>query len=165
MDFLESRLAVSIPFLCAFVGVLLSGTLSDFLVRKNVSKNLARKFPVVTGLLLSTTIIGANYVSDPFWVTFFMSVAFLGNGLASIAWVFVSLLAPKQLLGLTGGTFNFIGGLSAMIVPAPIGHLVEHGDFSLALLFIAMLTLMAALSYIFLVGNLERLEIDRTEKH
>ncbi len=160
MDFLESGVAVSVPFLCAFVGILLSGLLSDFLVRRNVNPNVARKVPVVTGLLLSTSMIGANFVTDPFWVTFFLSLAFFGNGLASITWVFVSLLAPKKLVGLTGGAFNFIGGLSAMIVPAAIGHLVKDGSFAPALIFISSLTLTAALSYVFLVGSLERIEME-----
>jgi len=149
MDFLQSGLMASVPFLCAFVGVLFSGFLSDFLVRKDVAVGTARKTPVIIGLLLSIAIIGANYVTQPGAVIFFMSVAFFGNGLASITWVFVSLLAPKNLVGLTGGTFNFIGNLAAIIVPIAIGYLVEGGDFSPALIFIGCMTLMGALSYIF----------------
>lgn len=65
----------------------------------------------------------------------------------------------KKLIGLTGGTFNFIGGLSAMIVSATIGYLVEDGSFETTLIFISGLTLMGALSYIFLVGHVKRIEI------
>ena len=42
----------------------------------------------------------------------------------------VSLLAPKHLLGLTGGVFNFIGGLSAVVIPVLIGFLVRDGSFT-----------------------------------
>jgi MFS transporter, ACS family, D-galactonate transporter len=160
MDFIKSGLYGSLPFLCAFFGVLLSGFLSDYLVRRNVSAAIARKAPVVIGLLLSVSIIGANYVTEPTWVIFFMSLSFFGNGLASITWVFVSLLAPKDLLGLTGGTFNFIGGLASIIVPIVIGYLVKGGDFSPALIFIGCLAFAGAMSYIFLVGKIERI---RTE--
>ena len=158
MDFLKSGFMVSLPFLCAFAGVLFSGYLSDYLVKKKVSAGKARKSPVVIGLLLSMSIIGANYVTRPAWVIFFMSLAFFGNGLASITWVFVSLLAPKNLIGLTGGIFNFIGGLAGIVVPITIGYLVKGGDFSPALLFISCMTLMGALSYIFLVGKIERIQ-------
>jgi ACS family D-galactonate transporter-like MFS transporter len=158
MDFLKSGFLASVPFLCAFAGILFSGFLSDFLVKKKVSAAMARKSPVVIGLLLSISIIGANYVDRPAWVIFFMSIAFFGNGLASITWVFVSLLAPKNLIGLTGGTFNFIGGLAGIIVPVAIGYLVKGGDFSPALVFISCMTLMGALSYIFLVGKIERVQ-------
>ena len=160
MDFIKSGLFAAVPFVCAFVGVLFSGFLSDYLVKKNVSPGIARKTPIVVGLLLSVSIIGANYVTDPGWVIFFMSLAFFGNGLASITWVFVSLLAPKNLLGLTGGTFNFIGGLAAVIVPVVIGYLVKGGDFSPALIFVGCLAFIGAMSYIFLVGKVERITID-----
>ena len=157
MDFLQSGLMASVPFVCAFAGVLFSGFLSDYLVKRNLSVGAARKTPVVVGLLLSISIIGANYVTAPSWVIFFMSLAFFGNGLASITWVFVSLLAPKNLIGLTGGTFNFIGGLATIIVPVAIGYLVKGDDFSPALIFISLMTLIGALSYIFLVGKIERI--------
>ncbi|AWV96743.1 MFS transporter [Arcticibacterium luteifluviistationis] len=159
MDFLQSGYMASIPFIFAFFGVLISGFISDLLVKKGSSPTFARKLPIIVGLLLSTTIVGANYVNDPFWVTFFMSIAFFGNGLASIAWVLVSLLAPKELLGLTGGVFNFIGGLSGMVVPAAIGYLVQGGDFAPAIMFVSVLALMGAASYIFLVGKVERVEL------
>lgn len=159
MDFIQSGLYASLPFLCAFLGVLFSGFLSDYLVRKNVPAAIARKAPVVIGLLLSVSIIGANYVTEPKWVIFFMSLSFFGNGLASITWVFVSLLAPKHLLGLTGGAFNFIGGLASIIVPIVIGYLVKGGDFSPALIFIGCLAFAGAMSYIFLVGKIERVSI------
>lgn len=160
MDFLKSGFYASIPFLCAFAGVLFSGFMSDWLVKKQVSPGVARKTPIVVGLLLSVSIIGANYVSDPAMVIFFMSLAFFGNGLASITWVFVSLLAPKNLLGLTGGTFNFIGGLASIFVPVIIGYLVKNGDFSPALVFIGCMAFLGALSYIFLVGKVERIEFE-----
>jgi MFS transporter, ACS family, D-galactonate transporter len=158
MDFLKSGFLSSLPFLCAFAGILFSGYFSDYLVRKNIPPGLARKSPIVIGLFLSISIIGANYVTQPAWVIFFMSLAFFGNGLASITWVFVSLLAPKNLIGLTGGVFNFIGGLAGIIVPITIGWLVKGGDFSPALVFISCMTLTGALSYIFLVGKIERIQ-------
>ncbi|HEY0668839.1 MAG TPA: MFS transporter [Sphingobacteriaceae bacterium] len=157
LDFLKSGFLASAPFLAAFVGVLSSGFLSDFMIKKGFSLGLARKTPVITGLLLSISIIGANYVESTPLIIFFMCLAFFGNGFASITWVFVSTLAPKNLVGLTGGVFNFIGGLASIIVPIVIGFLVSDGNFKPALLFIGLLGLMGVLSYIFLVGKVERI--------
>ncbi len=112
LDFLQSGFLASIPYLAAFIGVLLSGFISDLLTKKGYSVEVSRKTPIIIGMLLSTCIIGANYSDSTFLVILFLALAFFGNGLASIAWVFVSLLAPKELIGLTGGAFNFIGGLS-----------------------------------------------------
>ncbi len=111
----------------------------------------------MTGLLLSTSIIGANYVRTPNLIIAFMALAFFGNGLASIAWSLVSAVAPKRLIGLTGGVFNFIGNMSSITVPVVIGSLVRGGDFSLALTYISGMALIGALSYILVVGRIERL--------
>ncbi|WP_076420236.1 MFS transporter [Colwellia sp. UCD-KL20] len=149
----------SIPYIFAFFGVLISGFLSDFLVRKGVSKEVSRKAPIIAGMLLSTSIVGANYVDSEFAVIALLSIAFFGNGLASITWVFVSLLAPERMVGLVGGCFNFIGGLSGVCVPIIIGYLVEGGDFKPALIFIGALALIGLSSYLFLVGKVEQIEI------
>lgn len=55
--------------------------------------------------------MGANYTNDPVWIMTLMAIAFFGNGFASITWSLVSSLAPMRLIGLTGGVFNFVGGL------------------------------------------------------
>lgn len=159
MDFIQSGFYTSLPFICAFAGILLSGFLSDYLVKKNVSAAVARKTPIIAGLLLSMTIVFANYVTQQGLVIFFMSLAFFGNGFASITWVFVSLLAPKKLLGLAGGTFNLFGGLASISIPVVIGYLAQNGNFAPALIFISCLALIGALSYIFLVGKVERIVI------
>ncbi len=155
----STGLVASIPFIAAFFGVLLSGFASDALVRRGFSNEFARKAPVITGLALSSCIVGANYVDTTTGVTLFLSIAFFGNGLASINWVFVSLLAPKNMVGVVGGCFNFIGGLSAVIVPIAIGYLAKDGDFKPALALIAGLAMLGVCSYLFLVGKIETVDL------
>lgn len=120
---------------------------------------VARKTPIIVGLFLSISIIGANFVNSAALIIFFMTIAFFGNGLASITWVLVSSLAPKNLIGLTGGVFNFIGNLSSIVVPLVIGFLIKDGNFAPALIFIGTMALIGALSYIFLVGKVERIAV------
>ena len=102
-------------------------------------------------------IIGANYTDDTTLIILFLSIAFFGNGLASIAWVFISLMAPKNNIGLIGGAFNFIGGLAGVIIPIAIGYLVQDGDFSPALFFIGAIAFLGFFSYTFIVGKVERI--------
>ncbi|MEK7982300.1 MFS transporter, partial [Burkholderia contaminans] len=78
MDFIKSGFLASLPFLAAFVGVLCSGVLSDWLMRRGASQGFARKLPIISGLLISTCIIGANYVTSTGWVIAFMTIAFFG---------------------------------------------------------------------------------------
>ena len=158
MDFIKSGFLASLPFLAAFVGVLCSGVLSDWLMRRGASQGFARKLPIISGLLISTCIIGANYVTSTGWVIAFMTIAFFGNGFASITWSLVSGLAPARLLGLTGGVFNLIGNLSAIATPIVIGLLVDGADFSRAITYIAAMALAGSLSYGLLVGKVERID-------
>lgn len=159
LDFIKSGFLASLPFLAAFAGIILSGFLSDYLSRLKYSAAIARKFPVITGLILSTAIVGANYVETPGPIIMFMAIAFFGNGMASITWVFVSLLAPRHLIGVTGGAFNFIGNLSSVSVPFFIGYLVKDGNFEPALVFIGAMAVFGICCYVFLVGKIERIEI------
>ncbi|RRB02916.1 MFS transporter [Larkinella rosea] len=156
LDFIKSGYLASIPFLAACAGVLLSGFVSDNLVKKGWSVSAARKTPIIIGLILSVSLIGANYTNDTALVIFFMSFSFFGAGMALISWVFVSLLAPKHLIGLTGGVFNFMGNLASIIVPIVIGYLAKDGDFKPALVFVGTLGFLGACSYTFLVGKIER---------
>ncbi|WP_033568303.1 MFS transporter [Dickeya undicola] len=153
---LTAGFMTTVPFLAAFVGVLLSGFVADRLVRSGKSIGLARKTPIICGLLISTCIMGANYTNDPMWIMTLMALAFFGNGFASITWSLVSSLAPIRLIGLTGGVFNFVGGLGGITVPLIIGYLAQDYGFAPALTYIAGVALVGALSYILLVGEVKR---------
>jgi ACS family D-galactonate transporter-like MFS transporter len=157
MDFIKAGLLGSVPFLAAFAGVNCSGILSDRLVRAGWSLGMARKLPIITGLLISSSIIGANYVESPALVILFLSLAFFGNGLASITWSLVSAIAPERLLGLTGGMFNFVGNLASVSVPIVIGYLVKGGDFAPAITYIAVTAIAGAVCYGLVVGKVERI--------
>jgi len=156
LSFLKTGFLASIPFLSACAGLLLSGFLSDYLIKKGKSVSLSRKAPIIFGLLLSGSIVGANYTNDMILVIFYMSLAFFGAGIALISWVFVSILSPRHLIGLTGGVFNFMGNLASIVVPIVIGYLASGGNFEPALVFIGALGVSGACSYIFLVGKIER---------
>ncbi|MFL0167497.1 MFS transporter [Candidatus Clostridium helianthi] len=155
LSFIKSGFVSSVPYLAAFCGVLVSGFVSDKLIKKGVSMGVARKTPIIIGLLLTTTIIGANFVDSTPLIVMFMAIAFFGNGLATITWIFVSLLAPKNLVGLAGGVFNCTGALSSIVIPIVIGIIVSGGNFTPAIALIGILALIGALSYIFIVGKIE----------
>jgi ACS family D-galactonate transporter-like MFS transporter len=160
MDFIKTGFLASLPFLAAFVGVISAGLFSDWMIRKGASIGLARKLPIISGLLISTCIIGANFTNSTSWIIVFMAIAFFGNGFASITWSLVSSVAPSKMLGLTGGVFNFIGNLAAIATPLLIGFLVTGSNFAPAITYVACMALLGALSYIFLVGKVERISVE-----
>ncbi|MDV6279588.1 MFS transporter [Rhodococcus jostii] len=156
MDYIKSGFLASLPFVAALVGVLFSGVFSDFLLRKGVSLGVARKGPIIVGLLLTVAMIGANFTDSTAMVIVFLSIAFFGNGLASITWSLVSALAPERLVGLTGGMFNFIGNLSSIATPIVIGLLVTDDSFAPGFVYMTVVTAVGIASYVFLVGRVER---------
>ncbi|HTJ90114.1 MAG TPA: MFS transporter [Acidocella sp.] len=155
-SFLKAGFYGSVPFLAAFCGVICSGLLSDFCVRRGVSLSVARKTPIIGGMLLASVIIGANFVNSAPLVIMFMAIAFFANGLASIHWSLVSAVAPERLIGLTSGTFNFVGSLAFITTPIVIGHLLTSGSISGPLTFVAVTAAVGAAAYVFLVGRVER---------
>jgi ACS family D-galactonate transporter-like MFS transporter len=156
MDYIKSGFLASLPFIAALVGVLFSGLFSDFLFKRGFSLGAARKGPIVTGLLLSTAMLGANFTDSTTLVIVFLSIAFFGNGLASITWSLVSALAPMRLIGITGGMFNFIGNLSSIATPIIIGLIVTDASFAPGFVYMTVITAVGIASYVFLVGRVER---------
>jgi MFS transporter, ACS family, D-galactonate transporter len=53
--------------------------------------------------------------------------------------------------------FNFVGNLSGITVPIVIGYLARDYGFSSGLAYVALLALLGAMSYVFVVGRVERL--------
>jgi ACS family D-galactonate transporter-like MFS transporter len=147
-----------LPFIAASVGVLVGGQLSDWLVRRTNSLTLGRKLPVVTGLLMSSTIVSAIFLESDAMVIAIMSLAFFGQGLSNLGWTLLSEVAPVNMIGLTGGVFNLCTNLAGIVTPIVIGVIVQQtGSFYGGLAFITAMALLGVLSYVFIVGKVERI--------
>jgi ACS family D-galactonate transporter-like MFS transporter len=149
-----------LPFIAAAIGVLTGGWFSDFLFRRTGSANIARKTPIIGGLLLASLIVTANYVDSDAEVIAILSVAFFGQGMVGLGWTVISDVAPKALMGLTGGLFNFATNLAGIVTPLVIGFIISAtGSFVWALAFIGAIAFLGAMSYIFLLGDIKRIEL------
>ncbi|CAE6687368.1 MULTISPECIES: MFS transporter [Paraburkholderia] len=158
MAWLKIGFFAIMPFIAASIGVMFGGIFSDWLLRRGKSPNVARKLPIIAGLLLASTIILANYVESNVAVIAILSVAFFAQGMAALGWTLVSDIAPDGLLGVTGGIFNFAANLAGIVTPLVVGFIVAAtGSFVGALVFIGAIALIGALSYIFIVGDIKRI--------
>ena len=148
------------PFIAAAVGVMFGGWLSDELLKRTGSANIARKLPIIAGLLGASTIILANYVDSDATVIAILSVAFFAQGMTGLGWTLISDIAPKNLMGLTGGVFNFAANLAGIATPLVIGFIVAAtGSFFYALAYVGTVAMIGALSYIFILGDVKRMEV------
>jgi len=160
MSILNAGFVAALPAVCGFIGGVLGGIFSDFLIRKRCSLTVARKVPIVVGMLLSTSMIACNYVDSSAVVVAIMAFAFFGKGLGALGWAVVADTSPKQIAGLSGGMFNMFGNVAAITTPIIIGYIVKAtGSFSGALVFVACNALIAIVSYLVIVGEIKRVEL------
>jgi D-galactonate transporter len=162
LDILKAGIYAAIPAVCGFIGGLLGGVLSDFIMRKSKSLSIARKTPIVMGMLLSMVILACNYTDSTVLVVFFMAISFFGKGLGALGWAVLADSAPKEISGLTGGVFNMCGNVSSIVTPIAIGYIIKStGSFKMALVFVAVHAAVAVISYLFIVGKIQRLELKK----
>jgi MFS transporter, ACS family, glucarate transporter len=160
MSILNAGLVASIPAMCGFAGGIVGGLWSDSLLRRNFSLTFARKAPIVGGMVVSTVMIGCNYVETPWLVVSLMALSFFGKGVGALGWAVVSDTVPKEIAGFSGGLFNMFGNLSSISTPIVIGYIVDTtGSFDGALLFVGANAVVATLSYLLITGRIQRLEI------
>ena len=163
MTILKAGFIASLPAICGFIGGVLGGIISDYLLRKGHSLTFARKAPIIGGLLLSTSIVTCNYVDIEWVVVGFMALAFFGKGVGALGWAVMSDASPKQIAGLSGGLFNMFGNIASITTPIVIGYIISTtGSFKWALVFVGANALVAVISYIFIVGEIKRVELKDT---
>ncbi|MFK4506126.1 MFS transporter [Bradyrhizobium daqingense] len=163
LSILQAGFVATLPALCGFIGGVLGGVISDAILRKTGSLTMARKIPIVGGMLLSMSIIACNYVDGQALVVGFMALAFFGKGIGALGWAVVSDTSPKEAGGVSGGLFNTFGNLSSITTPIVIGYiLAATGSFNGALVFVGLNALVAAFAYLVIVGKIERVTLKRS---
>jgi nitrate/nitrite transporter NarK len=89
-----------------------------------------------------------------------LTIAFFAQGIASSSWAAVSEVAPKELIGLTGGVTSLAANIGGIVTPIVIGGIVHAtGSFAYAFWFIGGVALIGTLSYSLLLGRLYRIEL------
>lgn len=161
MSILTAGFMAALPAISGFVGGVLGGLVSDGLLRSGYSLTLARKLPIVVGMLLASCIVLSIHVESDSAVIGLMALAFFGKGFGSLGWTLVADTSPRQIVGLSGGLFNTFGNLAAITTPIVVGYLVSHtGSFDTALIYVGANALLAVISYLFIVGRIQRIELN-----
>ncbi|HUO20900.1 MAG TPA: MFS transporter [Caulobacteraceae bacterium] len=160
MGWIKAGVFASLPYLAGFFGILFAGALSDAMIRRGLSLNLARKLPVIAGLLLASTIVLANWVNNNAVVIAILSLAFFAQAMSSSGWAVLSEVAPDGALGLVGGLFSAAANLASIVVPIVIGLIVQAtGSFVWAMAFVGAVAALGAFAWIFLIGDLKPIHL------
>jgi D-galactonate transporter len=149
-----------LPFIGATVGVLLAGFIADWMIRRGVSLSFARKLPLVVGSALGMSIMLVNFTDSNELCIALLTIAFFAQGIASASWAAVSEIAPKELIGLTGGITSLAANIGGIVTPIVIGQILHlTGNFAWAFWFIGGMACMGTLSYSLLLGRIYRIEL------
>jgi sugar phosphate permease len=158
LSVMKAGIFATLPAICGFAGGVLGGIWSDWLLRRGVSLTVARKVPIVSGMLMALVIVACNYATSDTMVLLFMSLAFFGKGVGAMGWAVMADVAPRDSAGLSAGIFNMFGNISSILTPIVIGYILkETHSFNLVLLVVAGCALAAALCFLLLVGKIERI--------
>jgi len=162
MTILKAGFVAVLPAIFGFVGGNLGGIFSDYLLKKGSSLSVARKVPIVTGMLLSMSMVFCNFTAVEWMVVAFMALSYFGKGIGALGWAVNADTAPKEITGLSGALFNTCGNLSSIITPIAIGYIINvTGSFNWALIFVSFHAFLAIVSYVFIVGKIQRFELKK----
>ncbi|NGZ84552.1 MFS transporter [Duganella aceris] len=159
MTILKAGFIAALPAVAGFCGGVLGGVISDKLIKSGKSLSVARKTPIVCGMMLSMSMIVCNYVDADWIVIMVMSIAFFGKGIGALGWAVVADTSPKEAGGMSGALFNTFGNTAGITTPIVIGYILQQtGSFSGALVFVGANALVTVLCYLFMVGEIKRFE-------
>jgi len=114
-------------------------------------------------MLLASMLVFCNFTDSTYVVVALMSLALFGKGLGQIGLAVVVDTAPPEIVGAAGGLFGVAGNIAGIVTPITIGYILAlTGSFTGAMYLVGAHALVGALSYIFIVGPIRRLELPKS---
>jgi ACS family hexuronate transporter-like MFS transporter len=154
----DMSIATVIPWIMGFIGLLLSGFISDLVLKKTGRVMYSRKVVLVTCLLACAGCIGvAGFVRSlyPAVALVAMAVFFLYLT-GAIYWAIIQDTIPAPRVGGVSGFMHFLANTSGIIGPTVTGFIVQFsGSFTSAFMLAGVLAVIGALSVAVFVKPLE----------
>jgi ACS family D-galactonate transporter-like MFS transporter len=163
----EMGLYSSIPYLAMSATILLSGFLSDAMVRRGHAETRVRKLLIVIGLMIACLIVPAGLVEDKMNAVWLLTVSIAGLGIAAPnTWTLTQAVCARKIVGTVTGIQNFGGNLGGILAPMLTGAIASATQsFALALSLTGGILVLGILSYCFMVSrhvDLEPAELRNT---
>jgi len=147
----------TLPALFAIVTGWAGGLVSDALVRRGKSLTVARKIPIVSGMVLSSSIALAVLVPSAGWALALLALSYGSLTFAgACVWSLPGDVAPtSRHVGSISGIQNFASNLAGICISTFVGVMLGRtGGFLVPLLVAGAFSLLGALSYLFVVGEI-----------
>ena len=156
----ELGLYSSMPFLAMSVVILISGVVSDSLVRWGLNEVRVRKALIAAGLAASTLLVPAGFVQDRMTSVWLLTLSLCGLGICPPnTWTLTQAVCSRNIIGTVAGIQNFGGNVGGIIAPALTGFIVHQtNSFVMAFEVAAGIAVAGILAYWLLVTR--RVEIE-----
>lgn len=151
MDTIKSGFAAFVPFFCGFIGCLVAGWLSDWLVRRTGSVLGGRKLLIIVAMLgmAGFTLPAALVTSNSVALLCISGAVFLANVASVGSWALVSAVAPPRQVASLGALQNFGGFVGGALAPIVTGYVVDAtGSFVPAMVIGAAVVTVSAFIYL-----------------
>ena len=156
MSVTHTGIAAAIPFLWGIAGSIFGGYLADLLIRRGYGRLESRKYPAGLALIVTAIFsVAAAYVqSNMLAIACISAAVFMLYVTSTCSWALSSIAVPANLTASAGAMQNFGGYLGGALAPTVTGLIVQAtGSFVLALLVGAAVSLVSAISYMFVVRS------------
>ncbi|WP_285315621.1 MFS transporter [Providencia rettgeri] len=157
MSLEEMGFAAMLPPLCGIAGQWLGGWVTDYLFIKYNNVSLARKIPIVGGMLIATSIAFSGLVES---VTLMMTLLCLSYAAlafaASAIWSLPGDVAPRNMTSVLGGMQSAVSNCGGILGPIVTGYIIAAtGSFIWALIVSGIACAIGALVYLIMLRDIK----------
>jgi len=159
MTILKSGFVSFLPFFAGVLGTLAGGWLGDALIARGHSPTFTRKSIIGFGLVGSTIMVIAAAYTENVWMAVTLITLCIGSlRLATASCNALPIdLTPRIVLGSVTAIQNFFGNIGGTLAPIITGFLIKSsGTFVSSLVVAGGMATLGAISYVLVVGNLNR---------
>jgi len=146
-------------YLCYAAAAAVFGWISDRWIAAGGSPTLVRKTFAGVGAGSAGLLLLGCALAGPTASVILLLLAFAAGGMCgSNIWAITQTLAGPRMAGRWTGLQNFLGNLAGVIVPTVTGFVVDYsGRFFMAFVIMAIVAMLAALSYFFVIGPVKEI--------
>jgi len=148
-----------VGYLCYSAAAVVFGWISDRWIAAGGTPTLVRKTIAGVGAGGAGLLLLGCALASPTISVILLLLAFAAGGMCgSNIWAITQTLAGPRMAGRWTGLQNFLGNLAGIIAPAVTGFVVDYtGRFFVAFVIMAVVAVLAALSYFFVIGPVKEI--------
>lgn len=143
----------AMPLVAMSVIILISGALSDWLIRRGYEERRVRKIFIAAGMLICCLVVPAGFVEDRITAVWLLTISLSGLGVASPnTWTLTQAVSSKKIVGTVSGIQNLGGNVGGILAPMLTGFIAHlNRSFALALALCGVILVGGVIAYWFLV--------------